>query len=292
MASSAWCERELKADVTPVKLGPKMITVNCPDCSKSYKVSPSLIGKKVKCKACDTTFPIADTTESQSEYDDSAPPSRKPDSVKKSANPTARKPSEPSDDDEFAGLNSVTSEGEAFDDLPALPAKKKRRSKSSDDDDTEERPRKKRKVSRQSSGFSLGGPVAAVLAACVSGGAGAIIWCVIVILTQHEIGWIAWGVGVLVGASVRFAAKEMDESIAGIIAAIGSAVSIVAGKLLLVFLIMQFLPVEEFDAELVKLTSVQRFIQLFTDSFGILDVVFFFLAIGTAYKIGASHSDE
>ena len=132
----------------------------------------------------------------------------------------------------------------------------------------------------------------AVLAACVSGGAGAIIWCVIVILTQHEIGWIAWGVGVLVGASVRFAAKEMDESIAGIIAAIGSAVSIVAGKLLLVFLIMQFLPVEEFDAELVKLTSVQRFIQLFTDSFGILDVVFFFLAIGTAYKIGASHSDE
>lgn len=268
-----------------------MITVNCPDCSKSYKVSPSLIGKKVKCKACDATFPIADTTESEGDYDDSAP-SRKPASVKKSVKPAARKSIEPSEDDEFAGLNSVTSEGEAYDDLPALPAKMKRKSKSADDDDKEERPRKKRKVSRQSSGFSFGGPVAAVLAACVSGGAGAIIWCVIVIVTQHEIGWIAWGVGALVGASVRFAAKEMDESIAGIIAAIGSAVSIVAGKLLLVFLIMQFLPVEEFDAELVKLTSVQRFIRLFTDSFGILDVVFFFLAIGTAYKIGASQTGE
>lgn len=269
-----------------------MITVNCPDCSKSYKVSPSLIGKKVKCKACDTSFPIADPTESQSDYDDLAVPSRKPASVKRSARPAAKQSVEPSEDDEFAGLNSVSSDGEALDDLPALPARKKRRSRDSDDDDWEERPKKKRKASRQSSGFSWGGPMAAILAASLSGGAGAIIWCVIVILTQYEIGWIAWGVGVLVGASVRFAAREMDESTAGIIAAVGSAVSIVGGKLLLVFLIMQFLPVEEFDADLVKLTSAQRFIHLFTSSFGIIDVVFFFLAVGTAYKIGASHSDE
>ncbi|MFO1042310.1 MAG: MJ0042-type zinc finger domain-containing protein [Planctomycetaceae bacterium] len=268
-----------------------MITVNCPDCSKSYKVSPSLIGKKVKCKACDTTFPIVDATESQLDTEDYETSSPKTGSPKKPAK-RAEKKSASFDEDEFAGLNSVSSEGEAIDELPELPAKRKRKTSSSDEDDAEERPRKKRKARSQSSGFSFGGPLSAVLAACVSGGAGAIIWCVIVIVTHYEIGWIAWGVGALVGASVRFAAKEIEESTAGVIAAIGSAVSIMAGKLLLAVLIVQFVPVEEIDAELGKMTNAGRLIHLFASNFGIIDFIFFFLAVGTAYKIGSSYSDE
>src|SRR5579871_3737218 len=102
-----------------------MITVICPDCSQSYKVSPEAIGKKVRCKACNTTFAVTKPAESGSDTDELASPSRKTDKVKKPEPSTAKKPKATSEDDEFDGLNSVSSDGEALDELPDLPARPK-----------------------------------------------------------------------------------------------------------------------------------------------------------------------
>lgn len=269
-----------------------MITISCPDCSKSYKLSSDMIGKKVRCKACNTSFPVTDPVDLEADDDPPTASSRQRGSVSRAEKPATKKlKASAVEDDEFAGLNSVSSDGEALDELPSLPSRPKRSSrKLEEDDDDEPKLKRKRKASSGRSS-SFGGPLAAILAAGVGGSVGAIVWGAIVILTQHEIGWIAWGIGLLVGVCVRYAAGDMDEFMSGIIAAVASAVSILGGKAGVALLIVCMLPAEEWDAPVVNMTAGQRFLHLLLESFGPIDIVFFILAIATAYRVGANRQE-
>lgn len=88
-----------------------MITVSCPDCGKSYKLKPTLIGKKGRCKVCDSSFTIEDPAAGATDDNEYAMPSPR---QALPATPEKVKPSQSTfDDDELSGLNSVVSDGDA-----------------------------------------------------------------------------------------------------------------------------------------------------------------------------------
>lgn len=104
---------------------------------------------------------------------------------------------------------------------------------------------------------------------------------------------MAWGVGGLVGFCVRMAADELDEGIAGFIAAGGAVVSILVGKLLAGYFIVQWLVNDgKIPAVIAEAAQWQLIWVAFKSSFGLMDIIFFVLAIATAYKLGAGLSDS
>lgn len=72
--------------------------------------------------------------------------------------------------------------------------------------------------------------VMALVGGIIGGVIGAAIWAGISYATNHEIGWIAWGVGFLVGAGVRVGSQDWDGPVPGLIAVVLSVVAILGGK--------------------------------------------------------------
>ncbi len=68
----------------------------------------------------------------------------------------------------------------------------------------------------------------AVAAGIAGGVAGAVLWGIIVAATGFEIGWIAWGIGALVGAGVAWGSA--GGAAWGVVAVIISVLSILGGK--------------------------------------------------------------
>ncbi|MEZ6235379.1 MAG: hypothetical protein R3B68_14430 [Phycisphaerales bacterium] len=64
----------------------------------------------------------------------------------------------------------------------------------------------------------------------VAGAIGAAIWAAVAFFTNFEIGWIAWGIGALVGLGVRAGAGSEDGWTPGILAAVIAVASVVGGK--------------------------------------------------------------
>ncbi len=74
----------------------------------------------------------------------------------------------------------------------------------------------------------------------VAGALGALVWAAVVYFTEYEIGWIAWGVGAMVGFAVALGNEDKHRSptAAGVLAVAITVVSIVAGKYLAVQTLM------------------------------------------------------
>jgi hypothetical protein len=64
----------------------------------------------------------------------------------------------------------------------------------------------------------------------IGGLIGASVWTAITYFTQHEIGWIAWGVGIAVGLGVRMAAGDDDGPGPGVVAALIAIAALLGGK--------------------------------------------------------------
>lgn len=70
-----------------------------------------------------------------------------------------------------------------------------------------------------------------LIAGLIGGTIGAAIWAGIAMATQYEIGWIAWGIGLLVGFAVRLAAgAETEGFVPGVLAAVIAVAAIAGGK--------------------------------------------------------------
>ena len=265
-----------------------MISVSCPDCGKGYKLDEKMIGKMGRCKACDTTFPIEDPSMNVEKVE--RPVAKRPSSKTSpvSRSQATRVEPEPEPDDELAGLNSVSSDGEDYEEAPRRRSRKSR----PDDDDNAPRPKKKkRKASDSGSGVSFGGPLAAIAAASGSGLLGAVIWGAIAYFAHVEVGYVAWAIGGLVGFSVRVCAGDMDETFAGIIAATSSVVSILLGKLLSVYFVVTYL-IQKGEIPPVAPEQMGALMGVaFAGTFGIVDIVFFVLAIMTAYRLGSGNTE-
>ena len=74
----------------------------------------------------------------------------------------------------------------------------------------------------------------------IGGAIGALLWAAVTYFTGYEIGWIAWGVGGIVGFAVALGNSDHSRSptAAGVLAVIITIVSIVGGKAIAVELLM------------------------------------------------------
>ena len=120
----------------------------------------------------------------------------------------------------------------------------------------------------------LGGAVAALV--------GAAVWAAVTVVTNWQIGFLAIGIGFLVGYVVRRMGQGVDQSF-GIVGAVLSLVGCVVGNYLTVCAhIADFESVGFFDV--LKVIDVQMAIDLMIKSFDFMDLIFYGLAAYYGYK--------
>ena len=121
----------------------------------------------------------------------------------------------------------------------------------------------------------LGGAVAALL--------GAVLWAAITVVTNYQIGFMAIGVGMLVGYAVRTFGKGVDKPfgfIGGILALAGCAL----GDLLTACALVA----REYDISILKVLGgldLEAAGELMTAFFRPMDLLFYALAVWEAYKL-------
>ena len=120
----------------------------------------------------------------------------------------------------------------------------------------------------------IAGGIAALLGACV--------WAAITVMTNYQIGWMAVGIGFLVGYAVKIFGKGIDKTF-GIVGAVWSLVGCAAGNLLTVvgtIAKQQNIPImnilEKLDAEIIA--------SLMQATFNPMDVLFYGIAVYEGYR--------
>jgi len=130
------------------------------------------------------------------------------------------------------------------------------------------------------------GMAAGVAAALVS----ALLWAVVSASTNYQIGWMAVGVGVLVGLAIRWAGQGVDNSF-GIAGAVISLLGCFLGNFLTVVIIIsrqESIPVMEIFSRI----TPEIFMEFTKDTFQPIDLLFYGLALYTGYKYSVVPAQE
>lgn len=115
------------------------------------------------------------------------------------------------------------------------------------------------------------------LIAAITGG---VIWMIIAIVTDYEIGIVAWAIGGLAGYAVVFLAKENVNTTHQVIAVIASILGIILGK----YFILGYYYMDGISGIFHReLPSV--FFNNLSLFFGGIDVIFVLLAVATAWLL-------
>jgi hypothetical protein len=124
--------------------------------------------------------------------------------------------------------------------------------------------------------------VIAVIAGAAAALAGACTWAVITVVTHYQVGWMAVGVGFLVGYAVKTFGKGIDRSF-GIVGAVWSLIGCAAGNLFTIVGTIakeQNIPImsilEKLDLDIIA--------SLMQATFNPMDVLFYGIAIYEGYK--------
>ncbi len=126
-----------------------------------------------------------------------------------------------------------------------------------------------------------------VLAALVCG----VIWGVIVITSEYEIGYMAWGVGVAAGYCVTLFARGKRGLPLQIIAVTASLLGILIGKYLIFYHYLKEMVLEEHGAEaaanvpVLSLGVIQFFFENIVSLSHPMDLLWIFLAVATAWRM-------
>jgi hypothetical protein len=122
-----------------------------------------------------------------------------------------------------------------------------------------------------------------ILAGTAAAGVGAGVWALITVLTEYQIGWMAVGVGVLVGFSLRKFGKGIDKTF-GIAGAALALFGCLLGNLLAV---CGFVSVQESIPFLQVLGGLTPSVaaELLTVTFSPIDVLFYGIAVYEGYKL-------
>ncbi|UCC71566.1 MAG: hypothetical protein JSV86_14410 [Gemmatimonadota bacterium] len=134
-----------------------------------------------------------------------------------------------------------------------------------------------------------------LLPAIVGGGlaavAGGLIWGLIAVTTGYEIGWIAWGVGLLAGWGVLMFARGRKGLPLQLVAVTSAALGIFIGKYFTFYSALKMYVAEEYGAEAVTQMSMLSpgVVQIFGESVGAMmsgfDALWIILAVGTAWGV-------
>ena len=127
---------------------------------------------------------------------------------------------------------------------------------------------------------NLGGAIGAGAAAAA---AGAAAWALVTVFTHFQIGWMAVGVGFLVGYAVRIFGKGIDK-VFGFVGAGLALVGCLAGNLLAACGMMS----QDLDLDFLGVVSTLNFDavgQLMTATFSPMDLLFYGIAVYEGYKL-------
>ncbi len=124
--------------------------------------------------------------------------------------------------------------------------------------------------------------VMGTLAGFVASVAGAGVWAVVTVMTEYQIGWMAIGIGLLVGFAVRYTGKGIEQSF-GIV---GAAMSLVGCALGNILTISYFVALNQEMAFMDVLTQLDYpiIVEMLTTTFQIIDLLFYGLAVYVGYK--------
>ena len=123
---------------------------------------------------------------------------------------------------------------------------------------------------------------AAVLAGGAAAAIGAVLWAAIAVVTGVKIGWVAVGIGFLVGYAVRIFGKG-SEPMFQVLGAVLSLLGCLAGNLLVVCV---FVSRQEQIPLLALLANLNPslIIGLMVDTFTVMDLLFYGIAIYEGYR--------
>jgi hypothetical protein len=123
----------------------------------------------------------------------------------------------------------------------------------------------------------------AVIFGSIAALVGAALWAAITVATEYQIGYMALGVGALVGVAVRFTGKGIDH-IFGIIGAALSLAGCVFGNFLsIVGMIAKENSLNFFDV--FSNFQFNMIVQIMVETFSPMDIVFYGLAVYTGFKL-------
>jgi hypothetical protein len=129
--------------------------------------------------------------------------------------------------------------------------------------------------SEQNLGLGIVGGVVGMLV-------GAILWAIITAVTDYQIGYMAIGVGLLVGAGVRFFGKGFDSSF-GFVGAVFALAGCVLGNVLAVVIIVA----QEYEIPILDLLlslDLEIVVEFLKVTFTPMDLLFYALAIYAGYR--------
>ncbi len=118
--------------------------------------------------------------------------------------------------------------------------------------------------------------IPAALAGFVASMIGAGIWAAVTVATEYQIGWLAIGIGFLVGLTIRIVGKGIDQ-IFGAVSAVLSLFGCVVGNVLTVAYFVAMNEGMEFMDVVSQLDFALSY-ELLVSTFQIMDVLFYGLA--------------
>jgi phosphate/sulfate permease len=125
--------------------------------------------------------------------------------------------------------------------------------------------------------------VAGLIAGAVAALVGAVIWAVITDVTGYQIGFMAIGVGFIVGYAVRVAGKGIDQSFAIMGAALALLGCVVGNALAVLGIVAS--QEDMTYAELWSRVDLPILADLMSTTFSPMDLVFYAIAIYEGYKL-------
>jgi hypothetical protein len=110
---------------------------------------------------------------------------------------------------------------------------------------------------------------------------GAAVWAIVAIVADVQLGYIAWGVGILAGAGMSIGNRDTNAT-SGIASAAFAIVGVILAKIFIFFYV-----VAAVQKKLgVEIPSDEMMSVFFRASFGVIDILFVVLAVGSAYRLG------
>ena len=130
--------------------------------------------------------------------------------------------------------------------------------------------------------LNVSNPIKGLIISVFLGVVSTVLWVIVVKLTGYNLGIAAIGVGVIVSQGFVWGGKGTS-AVWGIVAATIAGLSIFLGNAISVMSLVA----EYYDIALIELSRVIYFEQLFVfmvDTFEVYDIVFYAIALQTAYK--------
>ena len=263
----------------------------CPKCNKKYKVKDELAGKTAKCAKCKNRIkiPVPVTPEAiepepdlSDLFDDDF--SAATSGVVVDAVPNNLSPTEVAPNHSTKVCPSCGSELSA-DAVLCVDCGFDLRSRSHHEMQ-KLKPRKRKSKAAQEAATLMQGVAFSAMGAVL----GAIVWVGVVIITDYEIGWIAWGLGAATGAGMALGKGDDTGEFSGIIAAAMAIVGILGAKFGIYLYLLASIEAAGMTLQQVEAIAGERL--TFGSLFGLIDGLFILLAVISAYKIGSGQSSD